>query len=149
MAKSLLTGLMEFQRFLDSVSASVTAEVVGRDCTGYPDGAATPGTLVDFELTAPFSFGPPEGEGLCFLVPFESRGVASGQCKTSEGADYTYARDGSIAGTVQVELGPDALITAGSEQIMDGTILQISFNSLQVDDEFPSQGPPEKFAGEA
>lgn len=104
---------------------------------------------MDYELTGPLVFGPPEWEGLRFHVVFESRGVASGTCKTSEGEDYSYSRDGSIVGLVFLELGPDALVSEGFDQVLESTRIEVAITDLETDDLNPTDGPPEKFAGEA
>ena len=149
MPPSFLSLVLESSRFRNEVSALIVQQIMGRQCTGYPGGAATPGIIVAYELNAPLVFGPPEGSGLQFDLDFESRGVASGHCKTSDGEDYTYSKDGPVLGRIFIGLGPDSLIEGSLEEIIKGTIPEITFTDLQIDDQSPTDGPPEKFAGES
>ena len=127
----------------------IRSQIMERDCTSYPEGIATCGTLVDYGLTGPLVFGPPKGEGLWFQVPFESRGVASGACHTSEGENYTYARDGSIVGMVFLEMGPDTLISEGLDEVLGGTQIEVAITDAETDDLCPSACPPKKLVGES
>ena len=146
---SLLSKLIESPEFHREASGIVLDEVIERPCLGQTGEGPTQGEVVDYELTGPLVFGPPEADGVRFTVPFESRGVASGQCKTSEGEDYTFARDGAILGLIPVELGQDALTLTRIVDILDGTIIEIEIDEVDVDELETAGVLPETFAGEA
>lgn len=147
--QALLPQLIASGSFRAEVAALIVDQVMEREAHGFPGGASTLGTIVDYELTAPIVFGPPEGGGLRWRVPFESRGVASGQCKTSESEDYTWSRDGALTGILDLELPEDAVQLGEFEEIVDGTLLDVLIEEVAVDDQSPSPERPEKFAGEA
>jgi len=149
MSNSILSQVIHSSWFRAEVASLIQNQIMERECIGYPERTATRGSLVRYEITGPLVFDPPQGEGLRFQVGFESRGVASGACKTSEGEDYTYARAGSIVGKVFLEMGPDTLIAEGFEQILGSAQLELTITDVETDDLLLTEGSREKFAGES
>ena len=148
MPRSLLSKLLEAPEFEREVIGILLDEIIGRPCLARPAGEPIQGEVVDYEFTGPMVLGLPEGEGLRYDLPFESRGVSSGKCHDGDG-DYTFAQDGAITGTVRVELGPDTLQLSKVADILDGTIIEILIDQVDVDELEPAGVPPENFAGES
>lgn len=149
MPLSILSKLIESPEFHREVSGMILDEVIERPCVGQTAEGPAQGEIVDYEMIAPLVFGSPEAAGVRFTVPFESLGVAAGQCKTSSGEDYTFVRDGAIVGVIRVELGQDALTLSRIVDILDGTIIEIVIDDVDVDELESAGVPPETFAGEA
>lgn len=149
MRQSFLSKLVGSNWFTNLATEMILSEAMNRPCSGFPEGLRTSGKLVDFEFTAPLVFKPVSSEGLVFRVSFTGSAVASGLCSHGGESEYSYARDTLASGEIKGELPHDVLITEGFKNIMNSTLLEINFASLDIDDKNPTEGPPEKFAGEA
>lgn len=149
MPMSFLTRFIQEAPFQFEIAALIQTILMGRPCMGYSHSGPTPGSVVDYELTSPLVFGEPEGQGLNYRIPFESRGVACGQCKTTEGADYTFARDSDIRGEVEVLFPSDTLALEAPKKILARVGLSLMIDNVQTDDVQSPASVSTTFAGES